>query len=260
MNTTVETTEAPFAEAMLPLFYRKPTLLRSDAHAGFGLRRDATASFASSATAIPIVASEFAAAGRQYPIVFTSDDAAMPVIVTGIEAGKNLFVEADGRWKQGFYVPAYIRRYPFIGITMSSEERIMLGFDEQSDSITETASEIDAIPLFDEAGNPTDTSQRAIDLCENYAVEHRQIKGLGAALLEHNLLVERSAQIRRNDDDIVAQINSFRVVDEAAARALPQDVVLEFHAKGWLHLVILHLASQLSWQSVISAASPQALS
>jgi len=260
MNTTVEPTEAPTVETMLPLFYRKPTLLRSDAHAGFGLRRDATASFAAGATAIPIVASEFAAAGRQYPIVFTNDGSAMPVIVTGIEAGKSLFVEADGRWKQGFYVPAYIRRYPFIGITLSSEERLMLGFDEQSDSITAAAADVDALPLFDDEGNPTDVSQRAIDLCENYAVEHRQIKEFGAALLEHKLLVERNAQIRRDDDDIVAEISSFRVVDEAALRALPQEVVLEFHAKGWFHLIVLHLASQLSWQSVIAAASPQALS
>ena len=66
--------------------------------------------------------------------------------------------------------------------------------------------------------------------------------------------------LHRDDDDIVAEISSFRVVDEAALRALPQDVVLEFHAKGWLHLVILHLASQLSWQSVIAAAAPQVLS
>lgn len=260
MNTNAQTSAAPEAEAMLPLFYRKPTLLRSDTHAGLGLRRDATAAFAGSATAIPVVASEFAAAGRQYPIVFTGDDAAMPVIVTGIEAGKNLFVEADGRWKQGFYVPAYIRRYPFIGITLSSEERIMLGFDEQSDSIAAVASDADAIPLFDDEGNPTDASRRAIDLCENYAVEHRQMRGFGAALLEHGLLVERSAQIRRDDDEFVAQVDRFRVVDEAAARALPQEVVLEFHAKGWLHLVTLHLASQLSWQSVLSASSPQALS
>ena len=91
-------------------------------------------------------------------------------------------------------------------------------------------------------------------------MEHRQIKEFGAALLEHKLLVERNAQIRRDDDDIVAEISSFRVVDEAALRALPQEVVLEFHAKGWFHLIVLHLASQLSWQSVIAAASPQALS
>ena len=59
---------------------------------------------------------------------------------------------------------------------------------------------------------------------------------------------------------MVATERGLKLLDEAALRALPQDVVLEFHAKGWLHLVILHLASQLSWQSVIAAASPQALS
>jgi hypothetical protein len=71
--------------------------------------------FAPATNAIPVSYSEFAVACRDYPIVFTSNDEGKTyatVAVLGLSRGENLFVR-DGRWEQGAYVPAYVRRYPF---------------------------------------------------------------------------------------------------------------------------------------------------
>ncbi len=58
----------------LPLFYRSPMLIRAPEHLTFGVKPSETPfSFAAEATAIPIVANEFAVAGRHYPIVFANE-------------------------------------------------------------------------------------------------------------------------------------------------------------------------------------------
>lgn len=241
------------ASAALPLFYRTPALLRFQNHAGLGVRRAADFRFASGATAIPLVAGEFALAGHDYPIVFSSDEGATPLAVTGVAAGTNLFVEADGRWRAGSYIPAYARRYPFIGITAEEGGATMLGIDLASDRLaTEGGSEADR--LFDGKGAPTKAGQAAMAMCEAYAVDHARTLAFTKALKAHGLLVARTAQLNQAGAGR-ALVQGFQLVDEAAFRALPGPAVVEFHAKGWLDLVVLHLASQLRWRDLAEASS-----
>jgi hypothetical protein len=70
--------------------------------------------FVQSGNAIPISMTEFQAAARDYPIVFTADgtQSFAPVAVLGLTAGENLFY-SNGKWTAGVYIPAYARRYPF---------------------------------------------------------------------------------------------------------------------------------------------------
>ncbi|MFG1425107.1 SapC family protein [Roseixanthobacter glucoisosaccharinicivorans] len=225
--------------------------MRSHEHSALGVRRGANFHFAAAATAVPLVLSEFAFAGRAYPIVFANDDGAMPLAVTGTQAGQNLFVEADGGWRAGAYIPGYVRRYPFIGMTSEAGGPTMLGIDIASDRvIAEGDGEADS--LFDAAGGPTSAGQAAMALCDAYAVDHARTLAFAQALKANGLLEERSAQVDYADAG-KAVVQGFQVVNEAAFRALPAPVVVEFHAKGWLELITLHLASQLSWQLLVDA-------
>src|SRR6185312_16519946 len=92
------------APAALPLFYREVQPLHSQLHGSWRLR-DGDASFAAETPFVPIVTGEFAAAARDYPIVFAADTA-QPIAVLELEL-RNLFV-ADGNWADA-YVPAYVR-------------------------------------------------------------------------------------------------------------------------------------------------------
>ncbi|GGF56032.1 SapC family protein [Azorhizobium oxalatiphilum] len=256
--------------AGLPLFYRDPVLIRATDHANLGLLRTRDFGFCAKATAIPVVVGEFAAAGRYYPLVFSSDDHAAPLIVTGIKAGQNLFVGEDGRWRPGTYVPSYLRRYPFIGMASDAGGPLMLGMDGASDHVVSDHRRkgVDAEPLFDAAGAPTQVSRAAIALCEAYTQEHERTAAFAEALKANGLLIEKAVEIRYNDPARAAggpvegaaatmQVNGFRIVDEPAFRALPKDVVATFHANGWLDLIVLHLASQLSWQVLVDEAAPK---
>ena len=75
-----------------------------------------TPSFCRSINALAVSVGEFIVAARDYPIVFASADAGKsfaPVILLGLEAGVNLFLDETGEWDRSCYFPAYVRRFPF---------------------------------------------------------------------------------------------------------------------------------------------------
>lgn len=243
----------PSSAPSLPMFYRSPALLRYRSHARLGVRREARFQFAAAATAVPLVAGDFVHAARDYPIVFAGDEDALPLAVTGVTAGRNLFVEADGRWRAGSYIPFYVRRYPFIGIMEGGAT--MLGADLASDRLA-VADDADAERLFDAKGGPTKVGQAARDMCDAYAADHARTVAFARALKANGLLSARSAQVNYADAGR-AVVQGFQLVDEAAFRALPAPVVAEFHARGWLDLVVLHLASQHRWRDLVNASSKE---
>ena len=65
---------------------------------------------------LPLSYTEFSLACHDYPVVFISNDqgqSAVAMAVVGLEQQQNLFVAPDLTWDKNFYVPAYVRRYPF---------------------------------------------------------------------------------------------------------------------------------------------------
>src|SRR5258706_15009301 len=111
-----------------------------------------TPSFCRSINALALSVGEFVAAARDYPIVFATGDAGKsfaPVIVLGLEAGTNLFLDESGEWDRNAYFPAYVRRFPFC----LSKERIVC--------IVRSYVDASGMPLYDGRGNPTPRWQAA---------------------------------------------------------------------------------------------------
>ncbi|WP_127088237.1 SapC family protein [Aquabacter cavernae] len=242
--------------ARLPLFYRSPALLRLDEHHSVGVRENSDSAFAAAATAIPLVAGEFLQAQRHYPIVFSSDAGAMPLAVTGLAAGQNLFVTADGAWAAGAYVPGYVRRYPFISMVPAEGGNTMLGIDLAAPQVSMDAARDGARPLFTAEGTASEAAAAAIAFCDTYALEHERTREFAAALEANGLLIERAARIAL-PDGTEKTVQGFRLIDDAAFRALSGETLASFHARGWLDLVVLHIASQASWHALMARAATQ---
>src|SRR5258708_11407405 len=133
MDETAAPSVAPASGAGLPLFYKDPHVLEPGRHRSAGLVIPEGMGFAAATNSVPIAADEFFAAQAHYPIVFTSGDAPSAVAVVGVFGDRNAFLDAAGRWQAGAYVPAYVRRYPFIFVRGdSTPERWMLAVDEAS--------------------------------------------------------------------------------------------------------------------------------
>lgn len=223
------------AKRPLPLFYLDPRPLNATAHGQVRLK-DGDQGFAARTNAAPLTVVEFASAARHYPVVFTEGETPFPAAILGL-GPDNRFV-ADGRWAEGVYVPAYVRRYPFVFIEAGGDN-LMLGVDVASDRVIDGGQE--GAALFD-GDKPSALTEGAMAFCREFHVQHLQTRAFVAALIEHDLLVGRQADAKPAGGQPLT-LGGFQVVDQARFTALPDTVVLDWHRKGWLALVHFHLAS-----------------
>ena len=234
--------------AKFPLFYKNPVPLQSKTHAETQLSKKADFSFAADTTAVPIIAREVPIAAQNYPIVFTGGDKPQPFVVLGLAANQNLFVNPDGTWRAKSYIPAYVRRYPFILITSESAQRVLLSIDEDCSRIGNEET-VDGNKLFDADGKPTPTTDTATKFCQDFHREFQSTMSFGEAVAASGILRPNQLNIKNGDKQSTA-LQGFQIVDEKALRALPDETILEWHKKGWLSLLNMHLASQYHWNSL----------
>jgi SapC len=220
-----------------PLFYREPLPLSAHAHGHWRLR-DGNYHFAAGTNAVPVMYSEFTAAMRHYPLVFAGD-AATPVAVLGLE-GRNLFV-ADGCWAPGLYVPAYARRYPFLSMAIESAENFVLAIDGTSDRILTDKDQSEGVALFEDAA-PSAFTRQMLGFCEAFRNDHATTLAWAAALKAAGILDSRQAAVTLPDGRKLT-FGGFHVVDAQKLAALEDSVILDWHRKGWLGWIHLHLAS-----------------
>ncbi len=105
-----------------PLFYKNVVPLSRERHQSWYVDMAQGYGFTRETNSIYVAGTEFPMAAREYPIVFAKDalENLVPVAMLGVRPNENLMVNADGSWA-GTYVPAYIRRYPFILANANTE-------------------------------------------------------------------------------------------------------------------------------------------
>lgn len=236
-------------QAALPLFYQKPRVLDSTQDAGRKIRRLGDYSFAAKSNAIPLVIDEFFVAATQYPIVFLATQDPVPAIVTGVTPSTNLFISKQGQWEKGHYVPAYIRRYPFILIDDTTNRQLVLCIDEASNLFGEDAD----LALF-ENGKPSDVTDKALQFCAALRQQGEATDAFMKAMRQHNLLVERNIEIDTPAGD-KHKVSGFLTIDENRFQSLPDDVFVAWRHQGWVGLVYAHLISQQRWAQLGALAS-----
>jgi hypothetical protein len=227
--------KSPTASHGGPLFYQQPLPLSARVHGHWRLR-DGDYRFAEGSNAVPVMFSEFPAAMRHYPLVFAGD-AATPVAVLGLE-GNNLFVE-DGGWSPGLYVPAYARRYPFLSMSIESAENFILAIDGTSDRIV--TGEGEGVALF-EGDAPSAFTRQMLAFCEAFRNDHAATQAWATALKAAGILDSRQAAVTLPEGRKLT-FGGFHVVDAQKLAELEDSVILDWHRKGWLGWIHLHLAS-----------------
>lgn len=220
------------------LFYDHVEALNSETHAQWRIAPQASWAFAAKTHAVPLLAQEFAAAQADYTIAFAKDEAGtyMSVALLGLKAEQNLFVNAQGQWQQGAYIPAYVRRFPFA--PAGEGDKMVVVMETRSGVVGPFA---EGEPLFDN-GQPTETLQRALGLVEAF---HREAQGTQAFcrwLDEQQLLTPVTAEVRTGEQ-AAHRLDGMWVVDETQFNALADDEVLKQFKSGQLAWVYAHLMS-----------------
>jgi SapC len=221
----------------MPLFYKTVVPLDRTAHARLRVRNAANFLFAADAPLLPLLTAEFAPIAREYPIVFMKDEGTVvPVALTGMPQGKNLFLDANGRW-DARYVPAYVRRYPFVFAETAPEQYTVC-----IDTTSELLDEKEGVPLFESNGEPSASLQDTIKRLGDYQRVTNFTRSFMQRLSAANLLMEANAKAELPDGRSFVW-RGFATVDEARFRELPEATLKEWFTSGELGLVYAHLLS-----------------
>ena len=231
-----------------PQFYNNPEPLDANKHGDLKFRTDTGYGFARNATGVMITAAEFVHAAKHYPIVFTESDPATPVALLGVRKGQNLFVDEEGNWAKGVYIPAYIRRYPFAFVSSADADRLILCVDRESQHVNTEEGE----PLFAD-GKPTDVTNNALEFCTAFQRQHNVTSQLTQALAEHGLLNKRRADVSLGPIERTA-VTDFLAATEDGVAGLPDEVFLDLRKKGLLGFVYVHLMSLTNFNMLAQMA------
>jgi hypothetical protein len=199
-----------------------------------------TPSFCRTINALAVSVGEFVAAARDYPIVFASADAGQsfaPVILLGLEAGVNLFLDETGEWDRAAYFPAYVRRFPFC----LSKERVVC--------IVKSYVDAGGVPLYDARGNATPRWQAAEALLAGFDADLERTAQMCAALARLELLESFSMQVKEAPE---IQLSGMVRVAEPKLRALAPARVKALVDKGFMGLVYAHLHSLENFSRLVA--------
>lgn len=234
----------------LPMFYKNPMPLEPGRHAKAGLSPNATFGFARTTNAIALTLSEFAMAARNYPIVFSGSAPVVPFAVIGVRDNENLFLEKNGQWKEDAYVPAYVRRYPFIFSEVPNSDRLILCVDEGAEHFEKDSTQ----PFFVD-GKPSENLQRALKFSELFHGQLDETRRFTTWLEENGMLEEKVARADMANGQSYT-MRGFRLINPEKINTLTDVQILELHKKGWLALLYFHLQSTQHWPA-LSRMIPQ---
>ena len=245
-DETVESEATDAAEsdsegARWPLFYNMPIPLSLERHGDKSINLERRFGFAANSNMVPVNMQEFSRVAISYPIVFTESAPASAIAILGLRQGQNLFVDDAGAWDGGVYVPAYVRRYPFIFSTGQEDEQLVLCVDEADDLIVDGTGAENTQAIYD-GEEASETIKKMLEFC---AAFHRQSLATREFVdeLENRDLFRPGTVTITNESGEQFNLRGFRIVDETKFNALSDEAFLEFRRKGWLHAITSHLVS-----------------
>jgi len=226
--------------ANLPLFYQDLMPLSSVDHANFRARALDKADFLISQHAVPLTSDEFISASRYYPIVFSAGDNPVPLALMGLNEGVNTFVDAEGKLINPVYVPAYVRRYPFMLAKLRPDtDELSLCFDPTSGAV----GEFDEGDALFENGEPTEPTKAVLEFCKNFEEAGQRTGQFIEELQKADLLMDGEVAIQPEGSDKPFIYRGFKMIDENKLRELRGDVLRKMMQNGMLGLIFAHLFS-----------------
>jgi hypothetical protein len=227
------------------LFYERPVPLNRDAHKNLRLKGVPTSKFAMKAHSVPLTGPEFAMAARDMMVLFagnTAEDCG-PIALLGLRENENLFIDEAGRWAADTYVPAFVRRYPFVlaerPVDQPSGDDYTVFLDEGYEGFNTTEGE----RLFKEDGSDSELLANAVKFLGEFQQNVVNTRHFVARLNQHGLLESRNIRLQKGQDGNSINLQGLFVVNEEKLRALDEKTTVEFARDGVFGWVYAHLLS-----------------
>ncbi len=226
----------------LPVLYNDLVPLNSVDHGSWKARSVDKAAWVVKQHAIPLTVEEFPQALRDYPIVFSVGDNPVPLALMGLNEGVNVFFEEDGTLIGSPYIPAYIRRYPFLLAKIEQgSENLSLCFDPTTDLL---GAFDEGRELFDAESQPTPHTKELLDFCQKFEEAGLKTRAFVDELTKADLLMDGEVAINRLDGSGQPFVyRGFRMINQEKLRELRGDQLRKWNENGLLPLIYAHLFS-----------------
>lgn len=240
------------------LIYESAAPVSFGRHAQWFVEVGGDYAFSKHVNSVPLMAVEFPNAAPEYPIVFAgSGDNLVPAVILGMRADENLYLNAQGGWAAK-YIPAFVRRYPFVFASSADGKTFTLCIDEAFQGFNQQGR---GARLFDDAGKPTPYVSNVLKFLEQYQVEFRRTQAFCARLKALELLEPMRAQATLKSGERFA-LTGFMAVSRDKLKALPADKLAELAKTDELELLYLHLHSMRNFAAMgerLAGKAPEAL-
>jgi len=228
------------------LIYETAVPVSSGRHAKCSVEPGKSFAFTRKVNSVPLMAVEFPQAAPEYAVVFAQNgDDVVPVVILGARQSENLYLTDDDAWRAK-YVPAFIRRYPFIFSTSDDGKTFTLCVDEAFQGFNYQGR---GQALFTADGKPTPYVDNVLKFLQEYRAQFLRTQAFCAKLKDLNLLEPMRAEFTLAGGEKTT-LTGFQAVDRARLKALPAQTLSELAASDELELIYLHLQSMRNFNEV----------
>lgn len=230
------------------LFYETAVQLSNEQHRDWSIKKGTDYSFAKNVNAVPLTAIEFAKAAAEYAIVFTGTaENVMPAVILGVQNNQNLYLDSDGTWKAK-YIPAFVRRYPFVFSRTKDGQKFALCLDESFSGCNQNGL---GERLFDTQGSRTQYLDNVLNFLQQYQGQFQLTEAFCKKLTELNLLEPMQAQITLKTGQQMA-LTGFMAINRDRLKGLAGEKLAELARTNELELMYIHLQSMGHFTNMVS--------
>lgn len=222
------------------LIYENAVPVTQSRHGQWSVEVLGNYAFAGKVNSLPLMAVEIPPAAMEYCIVFAGDaQAVMPAVVLGLREHENLYLTpAEGTW-QSKYVPAFLRRYPFVFSASDDGNTFTLCIDEAFPGCNQAGR---GARLFGDDGKPSAYVENVLKFLQDYQTQFRVTQAFCDKLRRLDLLEPMQAQVTLQSGQRT-QLTGFMAVSRERLKKLSGDALADLARTDELELIYLHLNS-----------------
>jgi SapC len=236
------------------LIYNEVQPVSFGRHGDLSVKPTGEFGFARQLNSVPLLASEISSAAAEYPVVFAgSGDAIVPVAVLGLRERDNLFLDEAGKW-QGRYVPAFLRRYPFVFSTANEGQTLTLCVDESYPGCNRDNR---GERLFDADGEQTVYLKSVLEFLKQYQAQFERTRSFCGRVRELDLLEPMTAEFTLPEGGRQT-LGGFLAVKRDKLRALSAESLEKLARTDELELLFVQLQSMQHFARIVERAAAPA--
>ncbi len=222
-------------------------------HGDWSVKAGTDYAFTRQVNSVPLMAVEFPSAAAEYAIVFAgTEETVMPVVILGVKERENRYLTDTGGW-QAKYIPAFVRRYPFVFSSSEDGTKFALCIDEE---FTGCNQEGRGERLFDAEGEQTQYLRSVLEFLKSYQAQFQRTQAFCKKLKDLSLLEPMQAQFTLGTGER-AMLAGFMAVNREKLKALSGEQLAELIKTDELELMFQHLQSMRNLSEVAQRAAPR---